>query len=564
MRLFAYYAWHSFKNQLKKIFKTWVMIFILACMVFGGLLGGGIGIIAGIISDQTEEPVESSEAYPGAEDPTEAEEPEEPLIEISEELPFGLGEVEPAQIVEAATGLIVLMIFVLMTIRADKSAGKIFLPADVNLLFASPLTPQSVLLFRLMTKMGMSLFASIYLLFQLPNLVLNLGLKLGSALSLIGAWVLTLIVGQLLQLLCYVYGSTHPGFQKGLRRLVYTGLLILAGGFILYQKQSGLDFVPALAAFFCAPATRFIPFWGWIKGFAACGVAENWTGMLLFFGLLVVFGTALIWFIWHLRADYYEDALSKSEEIAEMLEQARAAQEGKGGIIRRKKDRSERLRRDGLKHGSGANVFFFKTLYNRFRFAQLGFLTKTMELYLFFGVLLAVLFRYALEIDLFLPIPLVFMLICFFRSLGNPLQEDTRMGYFVLIPETSYVKLLWSLAGGLANCFLDILPAMAAAVIILRADPLAALGWLIAIVSVDAYATSVGTFINLSVPVKAGAPVKSMVQVLFFYIGLIPDVLIVGLCLFLQMPLLAVLLVTLVNLGLAALFMLFAALAMGM
>ena len=45
MRMFLYYALHSFVNQLKKIFKTWVMVFILVCFV----MGIGIGLLANTI-----------------------------------------------------------------------------------------------------------------------------------------------------------------------------------------------------------------------------------------------------------------------------------------------------------------------------------------------------------------------------------------------------------------------------------------------------------------------------------------------------------------------------------
>ena len=70
MSLFAYYAWHSFKNQLKKLFKTWVLIFLLVCMLLGGLIGGGIATLENIAEDQnpgteiediTEDPVDVPE-----------------------------------------------------------------------------------------------------------------------------------------------------------------------------------------------------------------------------------------------------------------------------------------------------------------------------------------------------------------------------------------------------------------------------------------------------------------------------------------------------------------------
>ena len=48
MRLFWYYALHAVKNQLKKLFKTWVLVLLLACMLLGGIIGG----VAGSLSEK--------------------------------------------------------------------------------------------------------------------------------------------------------------------------------------------------------------------------------------------------------------------------------------------------------------------------------------------------------------------------------------------------------------------------------------------------------------------------------------------------------------------------------
>jgi pimeloyl-ACP methyl ester carboxylesterase len=90
--------------------------------------------------------------------------------------------------------------------------------------------------------------------------------------------------------------------------------------------------------------------------------------------------------------------MAKSEETAELLA---AAQSEKAGVtvIRRKKDRSDKLRRDGMQHGSGANVFFYKAMYNRFRFAHFGIFTKTSETYLFAAVAVSVLCRFVIQAE---------------------------------------------------------------------------------------------------------------------------------------------------------------------
>ena len=143
MRLFGYYAWHSFINQLRKLFKTWVLIFLVACMAIGVLIGVGAAML--------------DDAAGGDEEIVESE--------VIEEEPGALEQlgIEPEGFVELIAGGIILVYFVFQAIGADKNGSRIFLPADVNLLFSSPMKPQSVLLFRLMTQLGTSILASVYL-----------------------------------------------------------------------------------------------------------------------------------------------------------------------------------------------------------------------------------------------------------------------------------------------------------------------------------------------------------------------------------------------------------------
>ena len=42
MRLLLYYMMHSLKNQILKLCKSWVVVFILVC----ALIGGGLGLFA--------------------------------------------------------------------------------------------------------------------------------------------------------------------------------------------------------------------------------------------------------------------------------------------------------------------------------------------------------------------------------------------------------------------------------------------------------------------------------------------------------------------------------------
>jgi len=536
MRLFAYYALHSFKNQVRKLLKTWVLIFIFACAV----IGGGIGYFAAVLSGGEPEP----------EPPAEVQ--EEVIPEPESAIPDSSGA-DKLEIVELAAGGIILLFFAYEAISADKNGSRIFLPADVNLLFPSPMKPQSVLMFRLVTRLGVALLSSIYLLLQLPNLIHNLGLDAWGAVAVIASWGLAIMIGTLIQMLLYTLAATYAGVKPWLRRGVYIVIGAVLIGFLLFWQSSGKTPFDAAVSFFNSPASRYIPLWGWVKGFCGLAVRGNLTGSLICLAATVAGGAALIYIIWHLDADFYEDAMARSEETAELMERAQS-EKASGIVKKRKKDRSEKLRRDGMTRGWGANVYFYKTLYNRFRFAHFGFLTKTSEIYILGAAAVSILCRFILKADGTIPVALALSGFAFFRALGNPLERDTQNDFFVMIPESPAAKLFWSLLGGSANCLLDTLSAMIVAVIILASNPLAMLVWLPFAVSVDFYATAVGAFIALSVPTSAGRLVKQFAQIMFIYFGLLPDVIIIALGLYFGYTALAAVGCAVVNLAIGAVF----------
>jgi hypothetical protein len=167
-------------------------------------------------------------------------------------------------------------------------------------------------------------------------------------------------------------------------------------------------------ALFNAPATRFIPVWGWIKGLVAYACAGDLPHFLLSLGLLLAAAALLVWGIGRMKVDFYEDAMAKSEETAELQREARE----KGMLARKgsKAEHSDAVRRDGLRHGWGASVFFHKTLYNRFRFAHFGIFTKTSETYLVAAVGTAVLCRFVIQTNGLVPVILALGVLAFFRE----------------------------------------------------------------------------------------------------------------------------------------------------
>lgn len=502
MKLFLYYSLHSFLNQLRKLMKTWVLVLILACGLIGGLIGYGAASLEEI----------SEETY--------ADVPQETVPDFPQGLP---DDVTRGDITELIAGGVVAGVLLFEIATAQKNGASLFLPADAALLFPSPMRPQSVLMFRIATQLATALAGSIYMLFQVPNLVLNAGMSLSGALSLILAWVFLIMTGKLFQLLIYLlsyrsrFVKNHAGHAAA---VLAAGTAVLFG---LYYLRSPQNLLSSAVSFFNAPASYFIPVFGWLKGIVRSMQEGNNLRALLYILVQTLFCILMVFAVFSVKADFYEDALKKTEETAARLEEM-----NDGRVRVRKRKETDRETSGFRMRGSGASVYFFRTLLIRFRNIRKGILSKTALTYLVCAGGVSVFIRLIVHKNSLLPAVLVLGVLVFYRSLGNPMNDDAAKPFFVLIPESAWKKLFYSIAGGCFCCMLDLIPAMIFCTIFLNADPAEALAWIPVLVSIDFYATSARTFLDLSLPESLSKNIRQTLLILFLYFGLLPDIAVIA------------------------------------
>lgn len=508
MRLALYYICHTFKNQLRKIFKTWVAVFFAVCLVLGVVVGLGAGFIVSL-SDDTSSSSSETVSDDSSVQPSEDDE----IILTHEEI------AEVQEIFELAVGGIALLVFVLHILTGQKSGSSIFLMPDVNLLFSAPIKPQSVLMFRLVMQMGSMIAASIYLLFQIPNLCVNLGLGVWSALGLFAVWLFITVYSKLLSVLVYTFASSGNRSKRLIRPLTYGAISVIGVAFFLYMKINGVSVYTAAKSFFNADITRYIPIWGWVKGASVGAVSGDPLRFFVYVAVMIAGAVAMSWLIWRIKADFYEEALQKSSETAEAIQ---AAADNGAMVVRRKKERSEKLKRDGFSKGFGANVYFHKAIYNRARFAKLGLFNATVTVYLCLSLAVSLALKFVFEYQNIFVVACVIGAVAFFRSLGNPISQDIRQSSFFLIPESAYKKMFYSLLGGTATCLLDLIPAFAVAYIILGGNILHALLYLVFITAVDFYSSNVGVFLDVSMSTSIAKTIRNVIQIMIIYAGILP------------------------------------------
>ncbi len=505
MRLWGYYALHTFINTIKKIFKSKVMIVILCSFLIGGVIGGSVGFISSLVEDQarTESSVSKDDK---TNDPAQMEEDFMTVHAdaIRESIP-------------AATMILLLVVVLWGIYGGSKKGSDFFLMADANILFAAPLKAQTVLMFRLSFQILALLFFTFYLIFQVPSMKLILGLDNFAIVAIFLAWGMLLFMSKLMSVFTYTLTATYEHLKKYVVPFVFAvGLLVVAATGAVYIS-TGSDYMATLRLTYGADWSNYIPVFGWYKAMVMNAINGHVLASLGYMALNLVFLIALVWGIWHIKADFYEDALAGAQKRDDMT---KAALEGRN-INKDKKQSAKRaqtlehkVRKSYELKGWGASVFLHKSILNRRRFSKFGFVTNTLLLYLAIGGLGAAFMAYKTDLREISVIGLIMALTLFFRNFGNPIEIESSHNWLFLVPEDPYKKVLYAILAGSVDCVLDLLPGIVVATVILRGNPLMALLWLATLVSMDFMFSCFGLLLQAILPSSAMDVVKSMLQMM--------------------------------------------------
>ena len=499
MKLWGYYALHTFVNTIKKMFRSTFLVIFLAIIGFG-VIFGLVGGIAGSVMDHQQ----------AAEQASEMQESEDVEEEDTEETDQPMSPQDIALVkthVESVVILLFLVILLWGMYTGSKNGTEIFQMADVNLLFTAPLKPQSVLMFRLSFQMIATVFASVYLVFQIPNLVLNMGLGVSAIVAIFVGWILLLVFQRLMVVLTYTVCSTHEKLKKYVIPFILVVVLAVAGVLAAVYFSTG-DILETENMTLSAHWSRMIPVLGWYKGMIMCAVNGEVVPFLIYLVLMLASVVVFIVAIWQIPADFYEDALSEASKRAQMLD---AAKEGRA--VNTKK-RSGRIQREGVFGGSGASVFFTKEVYSRRRMAKFGLVTNTMLFYFAVIVCVAAFTIKVVKSHSFFSVGCVLLLVMFFRNMGNPIAQETARNWLFLVPENPYKKVWFSVLAGVYGTAVDLIPGMIAATVIMGERPGIMILWYLTFLIVDFLYSQVGLLMEALIPVTSMDVVKSMIQMI--------------------------------------------------
>ena len=518
MRLFLYYITHTFVNSIKKIFRTWVAIFIAVIIGFGVLIGLGAGFIADQL-EGTDTQMESVEEEQSTIDEIE-QEMEKPLWELFEELDE-TDRIFVCRVIADICFVSFLFCLLFNIYMGRKGGAEIFTMADVNFLFAAPMKPQSVLLFKTLLQMGAVLGGSIFFVFQIPNLILNVGFSLGHVAMLFLFLLIMLMVCKLVSILVYTVTATNISLRKYVQPLVYCMILLLVVLVGVCKQVWYENLFETVYHMFSGKVAMAIPYVGWTAGLVYSLLMKEYLAAVVYTVLILLGIVGLVYLIWKIKADFYEDALSNASTMQEKMEAVKTG-------VQVNLERSKRVKRQGeIGKGKGANAFFYKHIYNRKRFSYLGVLTNSMMVYSGIVLLLGIA-QYVIKEPLSIQIVGGVLLACiFFKSYVSPMQAECKQNFIYLVPESPYKKIGYLLVAEIMELCMDLVPALFMMLFLFDGSFLDVILWLLVLCSFSLVLTAVALFIDRILPESLPDAIKAIFEVFGNFGGVLPLAIIV-------------------------------------
>ncbi|MGH4120291.1 putative ABC exporter domain-containing protein [Clostridium sp.] len=340
------------------------------------------------------------------------------------------------------------------------NGSSFFRLSDVNLVFTAPLSPKRVLIYGFIKQLYTSLFLVMFLLFQIPN-AKNFFPITGPGISIILLVSFFLVFTMsILGLLTYSITSKSNKTRNMAKKILNIVTAIFGIAFLskIYIYK---DFSKAAVSFLNNSFFIYIPFIGWLKSILMAAVNGITYSFFIHMLLCIIFIISMIYALYKLNTDYYEDVLAATDKKEEMYAMKKS---GKGNInYGRKKFR--KIKSGNM--GNGSSAIFYRHLLE-YKKSGIPFIDKMTLIMV--GVGLGS--RYivpggSINTVLYFSIYMLF----FFTLQGKWAQELSKQFIF-LIPYSSLSKLFYSTLADLIKYTIDGLVLFVVSGIVFKSSPL--------------------------------------------------------------------------------------------
>ncbi len=334
-----------------------------------------------------------------------------------------------------------------------KRKGLVFTEADINFTFTSPITPKENLLIAsintilLSVVQYMAYMIAAYFIFRIP-------LYKAILVALVGV-VFTNIINNSLVIIMYGSENLNNKTKNIIRYLVYIILISITALIVFNVTSKGVSF-KNIMNIFSGDLIMLVPIFGWEIGFLKFVLVGPSVFNIITTGLYFI--SVLILLIYakslKIKGEYYEDALSFSEEYSRILEKSK-----KEGSIEwvGKKDKIKNI--SFSKKGSYSKAIFYKQLDEFKKISIFKKYGKVLAYMLISGIT-----GFFIKKDLTESLDLVTVLLVayivsiyfgIFFSKGQSWKKEYESFYIYLFPDKARSKMFYSTLFQIIRYFIE-------------------------------------------------------------------------------------------------------------
>ncbi len=347
-----------------------------------------------------------------------------------------------------------LVIGLLTCYGSTKNGASFFRQADTQLLFSSPLKPQTVLLYGMLSQISSMIMGSLFILYQIPSLT-RAGLSVAKIIIFLLLWGYSLWLYQCIGMA--IYSKTYMSERRRkIASIVVLSLplvLLIVFGLSYLQNQ---NVVEALKALLFHPVARLFPVAGWlsetVRGLIGGMTLSSWIAVV---GIAVMPWLILL-YLYRQPLDYYEDALAISSKQIDV-------NQDREELVRetaRARTAKRKVRGTGLGKGFGASAVFFRQLREKKRTRPwlIGWQT------VIFAVAVIIASQFFLKKDQgltgYIILHGVLYFLSYFVSIGTTLPTELDYAQFFILPCRPRSLIFHSTILGVLISALDFIPAL--------------------------------------------------------------------------------------------------------
>jgi hypothetical protein len=323
------------------------------------------------------------------------------------------------------------------------NGSSFFRLSDVNLIFTAPISPKKVLIYGFIKQLYTTLFIVMFLLFQIPNARNFLPITGPGIIIILLVSFFLVFTMSILGLLTYSITSksskTRSMAKKILNIVTATFGIALLSNIYIYK-----DFSKAAFSFLNNSFFTYMPFIGWFKSILMAAVNGITYTFFIHILLCVIVIIAMIYTLYKLNTDYYEDVLAATDKKEEMVAMKKSG--NRNVNYGRKKFR--KVKSGNV--GNGSSAIFYRHLLE-YKKSGIPFIDKMTIIMVGPGLASRYIFKDAsMSTVLYFSIYMLF----FFTLQGKWAQELSKQFVF-LIPYSSISKLFYATLADLIKYTID-------------------------------------------------------------------------------------------------------------